>query len=189
MQKKQKGIIFIGADHSSHALTIACRNAIQKHGKPGQTLFIEGTQKAMRSDNPDAVSFYAAFEEAKKTGMKIVFLDRPKFGDVWIARRLQRRHPIELVELSSRYLYYNLREDRWMKTIDKMTRRGNIVIMHPNHLENILQRRPEFRKSSIFLSKPVPAIFQDKPLNAQEIQKMREWRAKRRWINQRKRLP
>ncbi|MBI4044521.1 MAG: hypothetical protein HY392_02335 [Candidatus Diapherotrites archaeon] len=180
-------LMFYGIDHLSIASCQTGAESLANQWKKGSTLFIEGSSESIQPYSPNARGFYLLVQKAREVGMKIVFLDKPKFGDPWIEVRLRVKNPKKLAELRTRYFRNNLREGHWRKKIERIAKPGDIIVMHPNHLQNMHSRWPEFVKSFIFLSKPISVPPNRKPLTPNEIKKMRAFKAARRPANFRKR--
>ncbi len=199
---KKPGIIekplLIGLNHNDSGLSLRARRLVEKFGKPGKTLFVEGSLVGLQHPTrPD--SFEIAIQIAQKMGMNLVPLDSPRIGK--IKRRITepddsidlekaglsklefRYQKAGLSKLEFRYLMSNVRERGWIKTIQTRCRAGDLVLMHQNHLSHIvpeLQKR-RFPFSYIFASRP---HFPEQmgSLSKTEIRKMKQIRNKRRPI-------
>ncbi len=142
------------------------------HVRPDNTLYIEFPEKELPSPGT-ATRFGAGYDllinHARERGMRIVALDTPRL--VRVVRKLEEQP--RMAKLAKRmggalktyvdpqrfsrlmYLYglTELRERRWVNII-RNSKKGDVIVMHPNHAARIAERLNISGKNLVFLHEP-----------------------------------
>jgi len=173
-----------------------------KYVKPGRKLFFEMTEKAwsktLSSRKPRNYALLAS--RAHQAGMQVVPLDSGKVlkaysrmenfpmlrelesSDSWEElKQVVQAAALSMVDYSKLHHYYGnmtLREKRWALLL-RNAKKGDIVVMHPNHAKNMVVRGQIPEKRVAWLDQPVEEGIKtyNEILSPENLEKFRQIRA------------
>ncbi|MDD5163261.1 MAG: hypothetical protein PHD95_03575 [Candidatus ainarchaeum sp.] len=186
--------LLVGLDHDNPSLGRLAEQMIEKFGKKGKTLFIEGPASSQADAQAGFLSregvqiarldsFLSAISKARKMGMKVVSLDSERIARLRSKVKISLSGRIDLTDAGLsldefRYLMHNVRERLWIRTIKKNASGGDIVLAHQNHIAGLAGTMPGFR-NVLLLSEPYSSTSFP-PLSNLEIARLRALRSEKR---------
>ena len=205
--KNPEAPLYLGLDHNrsmdSEELRLLVKKILDVHGNPQNAVYIESNpipeyeRNRIMSDDfeePKSLlsqSVFGGTLATAKNKRRIVLLDRPSFERLLFETGNESRtygkgkspETRRLAGMLESYITYGMREKYW-KRILKQAKAGDLIIMHPNHVQRITQEIPKESRNVFFLHKPTNVDSAGShvlpPLTAEEIETLEKEREKAR---------